>query len=297
MELLQLKYFCEIAKQENITKAAGSLHVSQPSLSRTLSSLEAELGVSLFDRTGKYIRLNHHGRQYYEKIQEGLRLIDDAGLALKDSLNEPCGHINVLVLAASNVVPDLFIHFYKAYPNITLNLKQQSTHNILQAGDFDFAISATPADYTGLTNIKLMTEDLVLAVHVNHPLAKEREIELIDAAPYNFVTYSVGPSIRTLSDSLWLQAGFKPKIILESDSPSTYKLFIQSQMGIALLPYQTQRSLFSPMVIPIRIKYPACNRVINLSYPKNHYINRAGQLFIDFCVDFFAKIASNNHIL
>jgi DNA-binding transcriptional LysR family regulator len=292
MELLQLRYFCEIAKQENITKAAASLHVSQPSLSRTLSTMEAELGVPLFDRTGKYIRLNHHGRLYYEKIQQGLSIIDNASLELKDSLKEPSGHINVIVLAASNVVPDLFIHFYKKYPNITLNLKQQSSHNILQVGDFDFAISATPADYTGLTNIKLMSEDLVLAVHADHPLAKEREIDLIEAAPYDFVTYSAGPSIRTLSDSLWLQAGYKPKIILESDSPSTYKLFIQSQMGIALLPYQTQRSLFSPLVVPIRIKYPVSNRVIYLSYPKDHYINRAGQLFIDFCVNFFDKISS-----
>lgn len=291
MELLQLRYFCEIAKQQSISKSAISLHVSQPSLSRSLASLEDELGVKLFERTGRTIQLNYYGKTFYEKVKTGLGQIDNASLELADLKAEPCGHINVLVLAASSVTPDLFINFHKAYPNITLSLKQQSTHNLLQAGDFDFAISATPADYSGLTNIKLMTEDLVLAVHVNHPLARKREIDLAEAAPYGFITYSPGPSIRTLTDNLCLQAGFKPHIILESDSLSTYKSFIQSEMGITLIPHQSQRSLFSPKIIPVRIKSPECRRILYLSYPENHYINQAGKVFIDFSAKFFNEVS------
>lgn len=292
MELLQLRYFCEIAKQQSISRSAISLHISQPSLSRSLSTLEEELGVKLFERVGRNIQLNYYGRMFYEKVQDGLSLIDNAVLELKDMQEEPCGHINVLVLAASSITPDLFINFHKAYPNITLNLKQQSTHNLLQAGDFDFAISATPADYTGLTNIRLMTEDLVLAVHISHPLAKKREIDLIEASPYGFITYSVGPSIRTLTDNLCMQAGFKPRIILESDSLSTYKSFIQSEMGVTLIPFQSQRSLFNPNIIPVRIKSPECKRILYLSYPKNHYINQAGRAFVEFCIRFFEEAAN-----
>ncbi len=293
MELLQLRYFCEIARQESISKSALSLHVSQPSLSRSLANFEEELGVKLFERVGRNIRLNYFGKLLFDEIKEGLSLIDNSILQLKDLQNEPCGHINVLVLAASSITPDLFVNFHKAYPNITVNLKQQSSHNLMQAGEFDFAISATPADYSGLTNIKLMTEDLVLAAHIDHPIAKMREVDLIEAAPFHFITYSTGPSIRTLTDTLCLQAGFKPKIIMESDSLSTYKLFIQSQMGITLIPYQSQRSLFGPNIVPIRIKSPVCQRTIFLSYPKNHYISRIGQTFIDYCIPFFMEAARN----
>lgn len=291
MELLQLRYFCEIAKQQSISKSAISLHVSQPSLSRSLASLEEELGVKLFERAGRTIQLNHYGRTFYDKVKTGLSMIDNAVLEFADLKEVPCGHLNVLVLAASSITPDLFINFHKAYPTITLSLKQQSTHNLLQAGDFDFAISATPADYSGLTNIKLMVEDLVLAVHVMHPLAQKREIDLIEAAPYSFITYSPGPSIRTLTDNLCMQAGFKPHIVLESDSLSTYKSFIQSEMGITLVPYQSQRSLFNPKIIPIKIKFPECKRTLYLSYPENHYISQAGRVFIDFCVKFFAEVS------
>ena len=107
-------------------------------------------------------------------------------------------------------------------------------------------ISATPGNYEGLVNITLLEEDIVIAAHHNHPIAQKDSVRLLEAAPYQFVTYSSGPSIRELTDSLCLQAGFRPNIILESDSPNTFKSFIQSQMGIALLPYQTQMSFSIP---------------------------------------------------
>lgn len=290
MELLHLRYFCEIAKQENISKASKILHVSQPSLSRTLSCLETELGTQLFDREGRNIRLNYNGKIYYKHIQNAINLIDNAQNELLDLNTIPSGHINLIILAASNVIPDMLINFHNLYPYISLNLKQQTTHNLQQANDFDFVISATPGNYKGLVNIPLLEEDLVIAAHHNHPIAQKDSILLSEAADYRFVTYSKGPSIRELTDSLCLQAGFKPDIILESDSPATFKNFIQSQIGIALLPYQTQRSFFNSLITPVHITSPVCKRTIFLSYPEGHYLNNASKTFMDFCTDFFSKI-------
>lgn len=290
MELLHLRYFCEIAKQENISKASKILHVSQPSLSRTLSSLEEELGTQLFDREGRNIRLNNNGKIYYKHIQNAINIIDNAQSELLDINVVPCGHINLMILAASNIVPDMLINFHRLYPNISLNLKQQATHNLQQANDFDFVISATPGNYKGLVNIPLLREDIVIAAHQNHPIAQKDNINLSEAAPYSFVTYSPGPSIRELTDSLCLQAGFKPDIILESDSPATSKTFIQSQIGIALIPYQTQMSFFNSLITPVHISSPECKRTIFLSYPEGHYLNKASKIFMDFCMEFFSKI-------
>ncbi len=290
MELLQLRYFCEIAKQENISKAAKLLHVSQPSLSRMLSGLETELGVRLFDRDGRNIKLNYNGEIYSRRIQEALRLIDNAQSELLDQDTTPYGHITLIILAASNIMPDLLINFHKLYPQISLNLKQQATHNLQQANDFDFVISGTPGNYKGLINITLLEEDIVIAAHQNHPIAQKSSIHLSEAAPYQFVTYSSGPSIRELTDHLCLQAGFKPDIILESDSPSTFKSFIQSQMGIALLPYQTQLSFFNSLITPVKITSPECKRTLYLSYPEGHYLNHAAKVFMDFCSEFFHQI-------
>lgn len=290
MELLQLRYFCEIAKQENISKASRLLHVSQPSLSRTLASLEEELGTKLFDREGRNIRLNRNGEIYYRHIRDALNLIDNAQSELLDFASTPYGHITLIILAGSSIMPDMLINFHKLYPHISLNLKQQVTHNLQQANDFDFVISATPGNYKGLVNITLMEEDIVIAAHHDHPISRRDSIRLSEAAPYQFVTYSSGPSIRELTDSLCLQAGFKPDIILESDSPSTFKSFIQSRMGIALLPYQTQMSFFNSLITPVHITSPECKRTLFLSYPEGHYLNHAARIFMDFCVEFFSEI-------
>lgn len=290
MELLQLRYFCEIAKQENISKASRLLHVSQPSLSRTLASLESELNTQLFDREGKNIRLNKNGEIYYRHIRDALNLIDNAQSELLDFDTTPYGHLTLIILAGSNVMPDLLINFHKLYPQISLKLKQQTTHNLQQANDYDFVISATPGNYEGLINITLMEEDLVIAAHHNHPIAQKDSIYLSEAAPYQFITYSPGPSIRELTDNLCRQAGFKPDIILESDSPSTFKSFIQSQMGIALLPYQTQRSFFNSLITPVHIISPVCKRSLLLSYQEGHYLNRASKIFMNFCREIFSEM-------
>ncbi len=324
MELLQLRYFCEIAKEENISIASKVLHVAQPSLSRSLACLEEELGTKLFEREGRKLRLNHNGELYYKNIRSALGIIDNAKNELLDNCTSPSGHLTLVILAGSNIVPELLVDFHKLYPHISLNLKQQATHNIQQAGDFDFVISATPGNYKGLTNIALLEEDIVIAANKNHPLSAcaeishseynkdcspsaykkseltdanndcslpaYREIDLIDAKSYQFVTYSKGPSIRELTDHLCEMAGFKPDIILESDSPGTFKSFVQSQMGIALLPYQTHKSFFTPMITPIFIKSPVCKRTIFLSYPEGQYLSNVSKLFMEFCVDFFSKI-------
>ena len=85
MELLQLRYFCVVAKHQNVTKAAAELMISQPSLSKTLKALEREVGQALFERRGKYIRLNRQGEIFYENISKSLMLLDDTVQALSET--------------------------------------------------------------------------------------------------------------------------------------------------------------------------------------------------------------------
>ncbi|MDF2675156.1 MAG: LysR family transcriptional regulator, partial [Clostridiales bacterium] len=144
MELLQLRYFCTVVKYGNITKAAEELRISQPSLSKTISNLEKELGVTLFDRIGKHILLNDFGKAFYRRVSTGLNSIDDGLLELADMSNVQTGHVNLLILAASNLMPELFISFHSRYPHIKLHLKHPSRHELILSGDCDLCISATP---------------------------------------------------------------------------------------------------------------------------------------------------------
>ena len=289
MDLLQLQYFCEIAKQENVSRAASSLHISQPSLSKSLSSLEKDLGVRLFDRVGKNIVLNRYGELAYKEISQVLNILNNLHLNLSD-IGEACGDIKLLLLAATKIMPNLLLDFYTQYPNINIHIKQAAAYDLQQAHDYDFVISASPGKYSQLTNILLLHEDIVLAVNKNHPLSKSKSIFLSEAADESFIVYSTGPSIRTLTDSLCLQAGFTPNILLECEAPSNYRSFIQTGLAVCLLPYQTQRALFSSDIVPVHLKDAACKRQIYLSYPKGKYLNTAMTIFQNFCVNYFKRI-------
>lgn len=119
MELLQLRYFCEVARRESVTKVAEELHVSQPSLSKTIKNLEQELGVVLFDRVKKRIVLNEQGKEFYDKVSKGLNLIDSAVDGLSVTPDSENGTISLIVKAGQCFFPpmyDLFCHSSIRWP-------------------------------------------------------------------------------------------------------------------------------------------------------------------------------------
>ena len=97
MELLQLRYFCVVAKHQNMTKAAAELMISQPALSKTIASLEKELGTPLFVRRNRSIFLNRAGEILYQKIDQSINLIDDTVSEIRELSNEPFGNVRLLV--------------------------------------------------------------------------------------------------------------------------------------------------------------------------------------------------------
>ncbi|MGO4547210.1 LysR family transcriptional regulator [Paenibacillus sp. 2TAB23] len=294
MELLQLRYFCKVAQCGSITRAADEFHVSQPSISKTIALLEKEVGMQLFDRLGRGIQLNQHGAKFYKHAIAIVNHVDDSLQELKDTTEEPSGKIRLLILAASNLMPDLFINFYKIYPKINLQLVRRDKDESLLSNDWDLCISATPSHYPELESTLLLKEDLVLAVPSDHPLAKRKSIHLSEAADYKFISYTKGASIRTLSDSICHFSGFQPNIVFESDSVQTVKVMLQNKVGIALIPSITQRSILSSTIIPVAIEKPESHREINLSWRGNRYMSNATKTFKDYTIQLFKTI--NNQI-
>jgi len=292
MELLQLRYFCKVVQYGSITRAAEECHVSQPSISKTIALLEKEVGVQLFDRIGRVIQLNQHGAKFYKHAIAIVNHADDSLLELKDATEEPSGKVRLLMLAASNLMPDLFINFHKIYPKINLQLVRRDKDESFLSNDWDLCISATPSHYPELDNKLLLKEDLVLAVHADHPLAGRTSIHLSEAASYDFISYTKGASIRTLSDSLCRLAGFEPNIVFESDSVQTVKVMVQAKIGLALIPSITQRSILSSTIVPVTIDKPESHRDINLYWRGNRYMSSATRTFMDYTIDLFQSINS-----
>ena len=312
MELLQLRYFCVVAKHQNMTKAAAELMISQPALSKTIASLEKELGTPLFVRRNRSIFLNRAGEILYQKIDQSINLIDDTVSEIRELSNEPFGNVRLLVLSASSYMPGFYIAFHQRYPFIKLQLSNYIRYEHMFMYDCDFCITAD-AGFTPLAGncvVPILTERFVLAVQKQHPLAGRGSIHLKEAAPYPFVASNrredlefyclkagFRPNIIAECDNgttydIWaescLQAiEFRPNIIAECDNGTTYEAFLRGGVGISVIPEITLGSVLPEDIVCIPLTYPVIERTISLTYDSRRRMSNAGQLFLQFCMEYF----------
>ena len=285
MELLQLRYFCVVAKHQNMTKAAAELMISQPALSKTIASLEKELGTPLFVRRNRSIFLNRAGEILYQKIDQSINLIDDTVSEIRELSNEPFGNVRLLVLYASSYMPGFYIAFHQRYPFIKLQLSNYIRYEHMFMYDCDFCITAD-AGFTPLAGncvVPILTERFVLAVQKQHPLAGRGSIHLKEAAPYPFVA----SNRREDLEFYCLKAGFRPNIIAECDNGTTYEAFLRGGVGISVVPEITLGSVLPEDIVCIPLTYPVIERTISLTYDSRRRMSNAGQLFLQFCMEYF----------
>lgn len=288
MELLQLKYFQKVAHLEHMTKAAQELCVAQPSLSKTIKLLEQELGTPLFDRNGKYIKLNSYGRAYLRKIDMALALLEDGKRELEDMKNREFKTINLTFLAASPLIPDILSSFSEKYPNVKFNLRQNLPPYL--SHDFDLCISCLPLRLEGINSTPLITEKFFLAVPYNHPLAKRTGIKLEEVSRENFISLKPGNAIREITDNFCQLAGFTPRVIFESDNPATVRGLISAGQGVGFIPAVSWCYTKSSPVRLLEIEEPLCNRTLGISLIEQHYHSDVVLLFHQFTIDYFKKL-------
>jgi len=288
MELLQLRYFCMVAKMESITNAAAELNISQPSLSKTIINLEKELGATLFDRVGRHIRLNSRGGAFLEKATASLVLMDGAVREISESSGKLTGEVRLRVLAGSSLMPGFAVSFAKAFPDVRLRLFPRELHALRRMEDTDFVIGASPMDYGQRQVVSLFEEDMVLAVGQGHPLAARESVDLSEAKDLGFVCASKGPTLHAFAESLCCAAGFVPRVAMEADSMSTMRAMVREELAIALLPQSALRDRNSDGIVAISIHTPTARRTVSLSWPDNNCFSALHGAFVDFCRDYFA---------
>lgn len=289
MQLIQLHYFCTVARCNNMSRAADELWISQSALSKAISSLEEELGVKLFERIGRSIRLNEAGRLYYHQISHVLLLLNDATrqVRLLEKKNE--NEVRVLFSAANFISSYVREEFEHAYPNSRLIIKSCYTPTPEDILECDFHIFASPTIYPELTSVEVLHEELLLAFGSKHPLAEKEEIDLIDTKPF---FYQCLPRQENLYENLLFycqKAGFEPNIGFYTEDSFTFFDGLVSSSLLAMVPEQTAFTALAKDVILRHIQSPVCSRTIYLGYHSDRELTPNGQRFKTFCIDLFKR--------
>lgn len=286
MDLLQLRYFQTVARYEHISRAAEELRVAQPSLSRTIARLEAELGTPLFDRQGRRIRLNQYGAIFLRHVERALSELDDGRRALRDARDTGLGRVSVASETLLTIT-HLLGHFRAAHPRADVRLFQSTAEDMerrLRAGEVDFCVASQPLTGTNLESIELAREEVLLAVPRGHRLDGRESVTIREIADEPFVSTRPGHWQRALLDRLFAAEGLRPLLSCESDEPAVSQDMISAGLGIGLIPAMS-RQTGTDALIPVawvHLDAPGCQRVITLVWNRDTYLSEGALKFREF---------------
>jgi DNA-binding transcriptional LysR family regulator len=242
MELRHLHYFSVLADTLHFGRAAERLHISQPPLSRQIVLLEQELGVTLFERSRRSVRLTAAGERLKVEAHEILDSVERAKRNTKAASLGERGTLSVgfMFAAAYSVVPPLTRAYTSAFPLVELRLSESVTPLLidnLRAGEIDLGIMYPPRDAERLTVRPVFREPLVVALPANHPLAALPILEVGQLRDQSFIISprKASPYIYDTIVDHCQGHGFTPKIRLETNFQQTIVNLVAQDIGIALV--------------------------------------------------------------
>ncbi|MFM1652867.1 LysR family transcriptional regulator [Brevibacillus sp. B_LB10_24] len=289
MELLQLHYFRTVARLEHMTKAAQELRIAQPALSKTISRLEEDLGVPLFDRQGRQIRLNTFGKAFLKKTDLALKLLDEGRREVADLAGLERGSVYLATSTLDRLSEPLGA-FLSLHPDVNFRITQASMEEmtqLLEDGEVDFCFTAIPIHVSGISELPVLHEDVYLAVPPGHRLAERSSVSLREVADEPFINYKEGYPFRKMNDEFCREAGIAPNVVCEVDEPSAIGSLVRAGLGVAFVG-ACKGSGETPL-IKLRIESPVCRRTFLLAWLEARYLSKAACEFRNFLVRYFAE--------
>ncbi|KEO76038.1 MULTISPECIES: LysR family transcriptional regulator [Paenibacillus] len=291
MELLQLQYFLTVARLEHVTEAARSLHVTQSSLSKTIQRLEEDLGVPLFDRTGRKLRLNEFGSRFLHRAERALFELEQGKQELSDLSSPEYGTLELAVTTASTL-PNILREFRKKRPYIHFHVQMLTTQEmvtLLHRGEVDFCLSSPPIEGDNIECQIVFIDPILVAVPKGHRLADRSSVTLTDLRDEWFVGVKRGYGTRDLVDSVCKSEGFVPKYVYEGDEPARLSTLVEAEIGIAFIPSTARNS--REHLRYLQVENHELVREIALLWHRSRYISRAALEFREVVVEYFGAIS------
>jgi len=284
--LEELRWFVVLAEAEHMTDAAAELGVSQPTLSRALGRLEAQVGAPLFDRINRRLHLNSYGQILVEHARRSIREIQSASDRIAALRDADSGTVRLAFLhsLASWFVPDLLRRFRSAAPQVQFALTQAASFEIdelLAGGQVDLAISAPRPQHAGFGWHQMHVERLCLAVPREHPFATRSQVGLAEAADEPFIALGDAFALRGLTNELWDAAGINPRVVFEATEIPTMEGLVAAGFGIAVVPLP-QPLRGEPLAAYVSLSAPHASRPVGLASLPARSLPPAAERFAEF---------------
>ena len=287
----RLEAFIAVATEHSFTRGALSISLTQPTVSARVAALERDLGVALFERLGRDIRLTDAGNALLPHARRTVHAARDAAEAIR-ALRVGGGG-SVLIGTAPTfgtyVLPDLLQRFDAAYPDVeitirtgrSLEVSQMILDDVVQIG-FERRLG-----HPEIAAITLYEDDIMLMASPAHAIAQRRRAPVSDIARESIVFFDTGSSYHALSHAVFRESEIAPRHALDVDSLEMAKHLVLRGLGLAFLPrVAVERELASGELVPIRIEgAEPISRSISVIYRRRRSMSDAALAFLELVKD------------
>ena len=253
--------------------------IPQSAMSITIKRLEDELGTCLFERSGNKVYLNDKGKKFYIHAKA---CIEEFHCAQKVVINneKPTGEIRLLVQEERRTVANAITEFHKKYPLVRFTV----CHNSYEKPTLSFDIMITDIKNNGkqVVSLPFLSENLMLAVPIEHPLSKEMAVSIAQLKDESFVMMPQENRLRHLTEALCRQNGFVPRKTIMCDDPFYIFKYISSGFGLALIPAHSWEGMWDDSITLIPIIGSSIERTTFIECTKSGLSQLPIRLFFEY---------------
>lgn len=286
MELLQLRYFLAVAENEHITNTAKQLHIAQPALTQSIHRLEQELGVSLFERAGRGIRLSPAGAYVRDRVKPAMETLENVSRDVQLFQQGEQGVVRVGVHAASGVAIDGIAAYSELNPHASFKITQDERERHRDV----IVTTITPRGSSTVENaVEKMpfSERIGIAVPASSSLGDTAS--LVDFANERFIALAGSRRFREVCDTFCARRAFTPHIAFESDNPLVVKKMIGLGLGVGFWPDHSWGALDPKSCRLVHLQETEFTRDVIVAKTSRCTPDSEAQRFYDFLLDYVAK--------
>jgi DNA-binding transcriptional LysR family regulator len=300
MDLHELEYILTISEEQNITKAADKIFLTQSALNQQLLRVEKELGVPLFERSHHTMVPTFAGKIYIENAKKILAIRDETYKIISDISENQKGEISISFTPerGAKMFTEIYPVFHKIYPGITFRIyeaRAKRMEQLLLEGTVRLANTALFTENGNFETIPFGSEKMILGVPRTHPLAylagteswkKLPPVDLKQFENTDFIMNAKETRMNDMAEEAFHKAGFKPRILFESSSTGTIIETIKNQIAAGFFPqYYADPDI---PVVYFSVGEEFC-WTIGVSFRKDVYLSKPEKLLIDLMKDYHTQ--------
>lgn len=282
-----LLVFVTVVEKGNFTRAAEELHMTQPSVSQYIQTLERTVGTKLLERNSKYVRLNKAGEIVYHHAKEILGLYTRMQSLMDDLMHTASGNLSIgaSYTFGEYILPHIIARLRNQYPLIKPTIIINNTKEITElVASHQLDIGIVEGDFKDeKLHIEPFAEDLMfIIISANHRYADRKEIHISDLCEETWIVREIGSGTREATEKMFAKLQFYPRNIMEFGSTQIIKESVEAGLGITLLSYWAVRKEISLGTLQVlKIKGLPISRNFSLIMQATQYHTKATEVFLD----------------